>query len=142
MTQDQISAKMELQRVLEQMNEDITAKPKEAIDAFEAEQEENAIISYQELVNNVKNEKSIKIDLKDVYEDEYLEEEIKPSIEKETIIILRQRKYLMNLKIFQVLALVFLIIFTFFISDFRNKKGMQPMVNKKLVSLIKYFYVI
>lgn len=86
MTQDQISAKMELQRVLEQMNEDITAKPKEAIDAFEAEQEENAIISYQELVNNVKNEKAIKIDLKDVYEDEYLEEEIKPSIEKEAII--------------------------------------------------------
>ncbi len=48
----------------------------------------------------------------------------------------------MNLVAFQVLALFLLAVFTFFISDFRNKKGMMPLVNKRLVSLIKFFYTI
>jgi len=83
LTEDQKLAKLELQKVIEQMNEDIANKPKEAIDLFEQEQEENAIISYQELVNNVKNEKQTKIDLTDIYEksDDILEtEEIKEEI--------------------------------------------------------------
>jgi protein-S-isoprenylcysteine O-methyltransferase Ste14 len=48
----------------------------------------------------------------------------------------------MSLMVFQGLALFFLIVFTFFISDFRNKKGKTPLVNKKLVLLIKFFYSI
>lgn len=48
----------------------------------------------------------------------------------------------MGLKIFQVLALACLAVFTLFISDFRNKKGMLPLLNKKVVSIIKYSYFI
>ena len=48
----------------------------------------------------------------------------------------------MGLKIFQVLALACLAVFTLFISDFRNKKGMLPLLNKKIVSIIKYSYFI
>ena len=48
----------------------------------------------------------------------------------------------MDLKIFQALALACLAVFTFFISDFRNKKGMLPLLNEKIVSIIKYFYFI
>ncbi len=48
----------------------------------------------------------------------------------------------MSLKIFQVFALACLAVFTFFISDFRNKKGMLPLLNKKIVSIVKYSYFI
>lgn len=52
LTEEQKAAKAELERVFNQMSADLEAKtPRQAeIDAFEKEQEENAIISYQELM--------------------------------------------------------------------------------------------
>jgi len=58
----------EIVSVLEKMSEDIKDKQSESLDDFEKEQEENAIISYQELVNKVKSEK-IDISLEDIYEE-------------------------------------------------------------------------
>ncbi len=51
-TEEQRKAKEELERVFMQMNADLEKKEKEKdnIDEFEKEQEENAIISYQELM--------------------------------------------------------------------------------------------
>ena len=51
-TDEQIKAKEELQRVFNQMNADLEKQKSEVddIDDFEREQEENAIISYQELL--------------------------------------------------------------------------------------------
>lgn len=65
----------EIVSVLEKMSEDIKDKQNESLDDFEKEQEENAIISYQELVNKVKSEK-IDIDLDDIYEDKEINDEI------------------------------------------------------------------
>lgn len=52
LTEEQQKAKAELERVFNQMSADLEAKnPRQAkIDEFEKEQEENAIISYQELM--------------------------------------------------------------------------------------------
>lgn len=44
----------ELENILKKMQEDINLKPEDVVKKFEEEQEEKAIISYQELVNNVK----------------------------------------------------------------------------------------
>lgn len=51
-TEEQIKAKEELQKVFNQMNADLEKQKTEVIDIddFEREQEENAIISYQELL--------------------------------------------------------------------------------------------
>ena len=51
-TEEQIKAKEELQKVFNQMNTDLEKQKNEVndIDDFEREQEENAIISYQELL--------------------------------------------------------------------------------------------
>ena len=57
LTEEQIKAREELQRVFNQMSEDLenqTATPRE-IEDFEREQEENAIISYQELIKETEN---------------------------------------------------------------------------------------
>jgi protein-S-isoprenylcysteine O-methyltransferase Ste14 len=48
----------------------------------------------------------------------------------------------MSLKIFQVLAILCLMVFTFFVSDFRNKKGMLPLINMKLINVLKIFYLV
>lgn len=48
----------------------------------------------------------------------------------------------MDILIFKVIALLALYIFAFFISDFRDKKGMIPLVNKRLILFIKIFYFI
>ncbi|MDD4896660.1 MAG: methyltransferase [Atribacterota bacterium] len=48
----------------------------------------------------------------------------------------------MSLTIFQAIAFVCLIVFTFFVSDFRNKKGMLPLINIKIVSILKLFYLV
>ncbi len=48
----------------------------------------------------------------------------------------------MDVIFFQALAIVFLAVFIFYISDFRNKKGMLPLINKKIVSAVKYSYFI
>lgn len=47
----------ELESILAQMQEDINTTPEEVVKKFEQEQEEKAIISYQELVDNVKQGK-------------------------------------------------------------------------------------
>ena len=44
----------ELEEILRKMQEDIDIKPEDVVKKFEEEQEEKAIISYQELVDNVK----------------------------------------------------------------------------------------
>ncbi|MDO4963063.1 MAG: hypothetical protein Q4E75_03085 [bacterium] len=44
----------ELQNILKHMQEEMDVKPEDVVKKFEEEQEEKAIISYQELVNNVK----------------------------------------------------------------------------------------
>ena len=48
----------------------------------------------------------------------------------------------MSLLIFQVPALMILLIFAFFVSDFRNKEGMNALVNRKWILLIKILYAI
>ena len=44
----------ELENILKKMQEDMDLKPEDVVKKFEEEQEEKAIISYQELVDNVK----------------------------------------------------------------------------------------
>ena len=46
-----------LDNILDQMQKDMEVKPEQVVANFEAEQEKNAIISYQELVDCVKNNK-------------------------------------------------------------------------------------
>ena len=55
----------EIEKLIEQMEEDSKLKPEEVVANFEMEQEAQSIISYQELVNAVKNRK-----------DEYYEDEL------------------------------------------------------------------
>ena len=52
----------ELEEILKKMQEDIDLKPEDVVKKFEEEQEEKAIISYQELVDNVKSGKIEVID--------------------------------------------------------------------------------
>ena len=47
----------ELEQILNQMQQDIETKPEEVVRMFEEEQEQKAIISYQELVDSVNNNK-------------------------------------------------------------------------------------
>ena len=50
LTDEQKEARLELEKVIEQMEEDLSGKQEENIVSFEQEQEEKAIISYQELL--------------------------------------------------------------------------------------------
>lgn len=52
----------ELDNILDKMQKDMEVKPEQVVANFEAEQEKNAIISYQELVDCVKNNKIQVID--------------------------------------------------------------------------------
>lgn len=52
----------ELESILQKMQEDINVKPEDVVKKFEQEQEEKAIISYQELVDSVKSGKIELID--------------------------------------------------------------------------------
>jgi len=52
----------ELENILKKMQEDMELKPEDVVKKFEEEQEEKAIISYQELVDNVKSGKIEVID--------------------------------------------------------------------------------
>ena len=74
----------ELEKVLEQMQHDIEMKPEEVVKKFEEEQEQKAIISYQELVDSVNNNKI------DVIDDEegtidYVQALEKEELNKETL---------------------------------------------------------
>ena len=51
---DKAPVSNELEQILKKMQEDIDVKPEEVVKKFEEEQEEKAIISYQELLDNVK----------------------------------------------------------------------------------------
>lgn len=54
LTEEQKKAREELEKVFNQMNADLQKEPEKVVDTFEREQEENAIISYQELIKQVK----------------------------------------------------------------------------------------
>jgi len=58
LTEEQKKAREELEKVFNQMNADLQKEPEKVVDTFEREQEENAIISYQELMRqaNTKEE--------------------------------------------------------------------------------------
>lgn len=63
LTEEQKQAKAELERVFNMMSADLEAKEApSAIDEFEREQEENAIISYQELIKQAKEKGQISED--------------------------------------------------------------------------------
>lgn len=67
----------ELDSILDKMQKDMEVKPEQVVANFEAEQEKNAIISYQELVDCVKNNKI------QVMEDEESEIDFVKALEKE-----------------------------------------------------------
>lgn len=88
--EDTTKPKVDLESMLEQMQKDLDAKREDTIEKFEKEQEEKAIISYQELVNNFEKEKLNQQILKetDLFEKEQEEEAIisyqdlkKPAVE-------------------------------------------------------------
>ena len=55
---------LDIESMLEKMQEDLNAKAEDAVEAFEQEQEENSIISYQELIEKIKD-KSKKEEVKE-----------------------------------------------------------------------------
>ena len=57
--------KSEIEEMLEKMQEDLDKKPEDVVTNFENEQEEKAIISYQELLDSIK-EKSPKVEVVDM----------------------------------------------------------------------------
>ncbi len=70
-TKEQQEAKDELEKVFKQMSEDLEEKEvsKKAVKEFEREQEENAIISYQELIKQAEAKRNHPLtDLKDLEE--------------------------------------------------------------------------
>ena len=82
LTEEQKQAKAELERVFNMMSADLEAEEEEIspIDEFEREQEENAIISYQELIKQAKAKGQIKEEPVEIKEDNFeaLEEESYP----------------------------------------------------------------
>ena len=76
----------ELEDILKKMQEDANIKPEDVVRKFEEEQEEKAIISYQELVNSVNSGKIETIDdeVSDVnYVEKLTHEESEPILEVE-----------------------------------------------------------
>ena len=69
----------ELGSIIEKMQKDMEVKPEQVVANFEKEQEENAIISYQELVDCVKNNKI------QVFEDDLGEVDYVKELEQEII---------------------------------------------------------
>ena len=68
---EEIESLSEIEQVLTKMQKDLEAKPEEVVAHFEQEQEEKAIISYQELVKTLKKGKEdnvVKIEDKDLEE--------------------------------------------------------------------------
>lgn len=97
------SSNNELENILKKMQEDIDINPEDVVKKFEEEQEEKAIISYQELVDNVKAGKieviddeetdtnfvenlNIIQDMEPIIETSEQEESITPEMVKEAII--------------------------------------------------------
>lgn len=84
LTEQQKQAKAELERVFNMMSADLEAseEPPSVIDEFERQQEENAIISYQELIKQAKAKGQIKEEMP-IEEDYPKYEAVKPSYNKE-----------------------------------------------------------
>lgn len=76
--------KSELEDLLKRMQEDIATKPEDVVRKFEEEQEQKAIISYQELVDSVKSGKIEVID--DEESDTNFVESLNMEIEEEPIV--------------------------------------------------------
>ena len=75
---EQQEAKDELERVFKQMSENVEEKekPKRAVVEFEREQEENAIISYQELIKQAEEKRNHPLkDLAELEKEEKIKEE-------------------------------------------------------------------
>jgi len=48
----------------------------------------------------------------------------------------------MSLILFKVIEFIILLVFAIFISDFRMKKGMVPLINKQLILVLKLSYCV
>ncbi len=85
LTEEQKKAKEELERVFNQMSADLEAKnPKpDEIDEFERMQEENAIISYQELIRQAELKQKEKANIVEETKQEPKEEKIIETIQEE-----------------------------------------------------------
>lgn len=62
---DFVEKKSEIEELLEKMQQDLEAKTQDVVEKFEQEQEEKSIISYQELVNSLKNSTVQKVSIPD-----------------------------------------------------------------------------
>lgn len=60
-TLEQQDKPLDIEAMLEQMQKDLNAKAEDVVATFEQEQEENSIISYQELVRSLKGEKVVPV---------------------------------------------------------------------------------
>ena len=69
---------LDIEAMLEQMQKDLNTKAEDVVATFEQEQEENSIISYQELVRSLKGEKIIK---EPVVEKEEVKEPVQLSLD-------------------------------------------------------------
>lgn len=79
--------KLDLEQMLEQMQQDLYAKPEDVVEEFEKEQEENSIISYQELIGSIKdNQESTKIEsTNEIVLENIIENEIVPHVQQLSI---------------------------------------------------------
>lgn len=77
LTDEQKKARAELEKVFNQMNADLQKDSEKVVDDFEREQEENAIISYQELIKQVKGIEPIETKKEPVFELKQTEEPLK-----------------------------------------------------------------
>jgi len=102
--EDKVEAKvdepLDIEAMLEKMQQDLNAKPQDVVATFEKEQEENSIISYQELVSSLKGEKivPVKEEVTPIKEEKV---ETKPEVQSEqlsmdNIISERQEKRFKN----------------------------------------------
>lgn len=48
----------------------------------------------------------------------------------------------MSLRLFRIIAITLLLFFSIYISDFRNKKGMYPLLGPRILFILKIFYFI
>ena len=79
-TKDETEEKpLDIEAMLEQMQKDLNAKAEDVVATFEQEQEENSIISYQELVRSLKGEKVVKEPV--VVEKEQVKEPVQLSLD-------------------------------------------------------------
>ena len=66
--------RLEIDKVLEKMEQDLLSTPEDAVASFEQEQEEKSIISYQELINSFKKSDSVVSEAKEMLKTDYKEE--------------------------------------------------------------------